>query len=210
VGYLRTLDAGNLVFDLYHRQTDNKITNIQYFDPETGILYNQFQNLNNDKATGVEGSLLYDFTKWFNMNLSSTFYHYRLDDRATELGDTKTSNNWDARLIAGFKLLPNTRLQTNFSYNSPTVTAQGRQSENFYTDLTIRQDFFDRQFNLTLRVSDVFATRRSKYERFGTNFYTFEHRKPESRVFMLTLSYRINNFRPEPGQRNGAGMEMDM
>jgi outer membrane receptor protein involved in Fe transport len=210
VGYLRTLDAGNLVFDLYHRQTDNKITNIQYFDPETGIMYNQFQNLNNDKATGIEGSFLYDITRWFNMNLSSTFYHYSLDDMTTEFGDTKTSNNWDARLITGFKLLPNTRLQANFSYNSPTVTAQGRQSENFYTDLTIRQDFFDRQLNLTLRVSDVFATRSSEYERFGANFYTFEYRKPESRVFILTLSYRINNFRPEPGQRNGAGMEMDM
>jgi outer membrane receptor protein involved in Fe transport len=210
VGYLRTLDAGNLVFDLYYRHTDNKITNIQYVDPETNILYNQYQNLNNDKATGIEGSLLYDITKWFNMNLSSTFYHYRLDDMTSESGDTKTSNNWDARLIAGFKLLDNTRLQANFSYNGPTVTAQGRQSENYYTDITIRQDFFDRQFNLTLRVSDVFATRSSENEGFGANFYTFEYRKPESKVFLLTLSYRINNFRPESDQRNGAGMDMDM
>ncbi|MFU8843472.1 MAG: TonB-dependent receptor domain-containing protein [Bacteroidales bacterium] len=210
LGYLRTLRAGNLVFDIYYRQTENKITNIQYFDPTNEILYNQFQNLNNDQATGVEGSLLYDITKWFNLNLSATFYHYRLDDRVTEQQELRTSNNWDTRMITGFKLLPNTRIQANFSYNSPTVTAQGRQSENFYTDLTIRQDFFERQLNITLRVSDVFATRSSEYERFGANFYTFEYRKPESRVFMLTLSYRLNNFRPQTDRQIGGGLEMEM
>ncbi len=205
IGYLRTLPAGNLSMDVYYRQTDNKISTISYVDPVSGILYHQFQNLNSDEALGVEGAFIYDITKWFNLNLSATFYNYQLNDNTLEGGGTRTSNNWDTRLIGGFKLPTNTRLQLNLSYESPSVEAQGREEEEYYADITIRQDLFDKKFNITLKVDDIFGTRKDRSYRYGENFYISETRQREPHVVILTLSYRINNFKERPDRRGDMG-----
>lgn len=208
IGYLRTLAAGNISGDLYYRKTDNKITTIQTLDQETGILYYHYENLNLDKAMGVEGAYVYDFTKWFNLNLSGSFYNYILEDRTTEDEGTKSSNNWDARAVTSFKFPTQTRLQLNFAYNSPTVAAQGSREESYYMDLTLRQDFLKKQLNLTVKVSDVFATRKEITETYGENFSVYSHRVSESQVFSFTLSYRLNNFkeRQERPADGGGGM----
>lgn len=204
LGYLRTLNAGNISADAYFRNTDNKITTIQTVDQETGILYYTYENLNTDQAMGIEGSFMYDVTPWFNLNLSGTFYNYILQDLTTGEGGTKTSNNWDARAITGFKLPTNTRLQLNFSYNSPTVAAQGMREENYFMDFTVRQDFLQKQLNLTLKIDDVFGTRKEVTETYGDNFYVYTNQKRESRIVSLTLSYRLNNFK-ERQERPGDG-----
>ncbi|MCF8368523.1 MAG: TonB-dependent receptor family protein [Bacteroidales bacterium] len=201
LGYMRSLAKGSLSLETYYRVTDNKITSIQRFDEETGILYTQFQNLNNDKALGLEGSVIYDINKWFNLNWSATFYNYRLEDKSSEGAEERTSNNWDTRLVTSFKLPTNTRLQLNLSYNSPTVSAQGRVEESYGADFTIRQEFFEKKFSAVLKVGDIFATQNREYTSRGVNFYTYEYRKPESRVVTLTLSYRINNFKEQKQER---------
>lgn len=209
IGYLRTLSSGSFSLETYYRNTDNKITSIQTVDEETGILYIQYQNLNNDEALGLEGAFIYDITKWFNLNWSATFYNYRLEDKTTEDTQKRTSNNWDTRLITSFKLPTKTRLQLNLAYNSPTVTAQGRAEESYYADFTIRQEFFEKKFSATLKLSDIFATQKREYTSRGTNFTTFEYRKPESLVLSLTLSYRFNNFKDQRVKPNiDAGGDM--
>lgn len=204
MGYLRTLEKGNVSADVYYRKTDNKITTIQTVDPSTGILYYTYENINLDKAMGVEGAFMYDFTKWFNLNLSGTFYNYVLEDKTSIENGTKSSNNWDVRAITSFKLPTQTRVQLNLSYDSPTVAAQGNREENYYMDFTIRQDLLKKQLNITFKVDDVFATRREVTETFGENFYVFNEQRRESRIMTLTLSYRLNNFK-ERQERRGEG-----
>jgi len=198
LSFIRTLPAGNASIEGYYRRTDNKITSIQTVDPETGILYQTFENLNNDKSLGVEGSFMYDITKWFNVNLSGTYYNYRLDDRRFENGDKiLSSNNWNARLITSFKLPSNTRFQLNASYESPTVEAQGREEEQYYFDFTMRQDFFGKKLNVTFKIGDVFSTRKHVEHTYGENFYVYQYRKREAPIYTLTLSYKLNNFKPQ-------------
>lgn len=208
IGYLRTLQAGNVSLDAYYRRTNNKITTIQTVDPETGILTITNENLNNDQALGVEGSFMYDFTDWFNLNLSGTYFNYRLDDRRGDENDISSSNNWNVRAISSFKIPTQTRVQVNMSYESPTVSAQGRLAEQYFMDLTIRQDFLNKQLNVTLRISDVFGTRQQIEEIWGPNFYVYDFRQREIRMTTITLSYRLNNFkdREERVRDSGGGM----
>ena len=204
IGFLRTLPAGNASVEAYFRKTDNEITRLQTVDPETGILYHTFINLNNEQSLGVEGSFMYDFTKWYNLNLSGTYYNYRLDDlRGESGGEELTSNNWDVRMISSFKLPTNTRFQLNFSYESPSVEAQGREEEEYYIDFTARQDFFQRSLNVTFKVGDVFGMRKDIEHTYGDNFYVYEYRERESPVFTLSLSYKLNNFKQRERSENG-------
>jgi outer membrane receptor protein involved in Fe transport len=208
VGYIRTLSAGNIAVDAYFRQTNNKITFIQYFDEETELVYNTFRNLNNDQALGTELSALYDITKWLNLNISGTYYYYRVEDLTGTTGDYRTSGNWDTRLITSFKLPTNTRIQVNFSYESASVTAQGRREATHFTDVTIRQEFLKNQLTATLKVGDIFASRVQESFIQGDNLYIYEREIPENRIITFTLSYRLNNFKPIQRSYNGGGAGM--
>jgi outer membrane receptor protein involved in Fe transport len=208
IGYLRTLKAGNITADVYFRKTDNKITSIQNFNEEIGLIYRVFRNLNNDRALGTELSFMYDFTKWFSVNLSGTYYYYEVEDLTGETSGYRNSNNWDTRAITTFKLPTNTRIQVNFSYQSASATAQGRSEGYHYTDITVRQDFFDKKLNATLKVGDLFATRIQESYLYGENIYEYEKEFPESRVVTFTIAYRLNNYK-ETRSRNGMG-GMDM
>ncbi|MEZ5082090.1 MAG: outer membrane beta-barrel protein [Bacteroidales bacterium] len=123
-------------------------------------MYIQYQNLNNDKALGVEAAIIYDFTKWFKLNWSATFYNYRLEDMSSEGVQERTSNNWDTRFVASFKLRTKTRLQLDLAYDSPSVTAQGRAEDSYYADFSIKQEFFKNKFTATLKLGDIFATQK--------------------------------------------------
>ncbi len=211
LGYLRAFNAGSFNIEAYYRNTRDKMTRVTYYDTASQYFINTFYNVNKEKALGLESSFIYDITKWFNLNLSTTFYNYRLDDLTGENAEYRSSNNWDARLIAAFKLPTNTAFQVNFTYNGPSITAQGRAESVYYTDLTLRQEFFKRGLGITLKLSDVFATNTSETWTSGPNFQAYEYRERESRVFMVTLSYRINNFKKTAAYQSsnvddGAGM----
>ena len=211
LGYLRAFGAGSVSIEGYYRNTTDKITRITQYDQESGYFINTFENLNEEKFLGVESSFIYDITKWFNLNLSGNYYYYRLDDLTGEDAKYRSSNNWDARVVTAFKFPTNTAFQINFAYNSPSITAQGRTEGVYFIDLTLRQEFFKRALGVTLKLADVFATNISESWSYGTNFTTYEYRQREPRVFTVTLSYRINNFKKTSQYQStnvddGAGM----
>lgn len=205
IGYLRTLPAGNFNIETYYRNTKNNITRIQYYDAAEGYLVNTFQNLNDDQAIGVESSFLYDVTKWFNVNLSGTYYYYQIEDLTGDTKDVRTSNNWDGRLVTSFNLPTQTRFQINAAYDSPTVTAQGESEGSYYMDFTAKQEFLKKSLSITLKISDILASRKSESYNYGQGFYTYRYQERESRVVSLTLSYRLNNYKekPESGSMDG-------
>jgi hypothetical protein len=128
-----------------------------------------------------------------------------LDDRTGSENEILTSNNWNLRTITSFKLPTQPRLQINMSYESPTVAAQGRRAEQYFMDLTVRQDFLNKQLNVTVRISDVFGTRQQIEETWGPNFYVYDFRQREIRMTTITLSYRLNNFKDRQDRVGDAG-----
>ena len=210
LGYLKAMSAGSFSVETYFRDTKNKITRVTYYVPDSAYFVNTYQNLNDEKALGVESSIVYDFTSWFNVNLSGTYYYYQVEDLTGESGSMRSSNNWDGRLATSFKLKTQTRFQLNFAYDSPTVTAQGEAEGSYYADFTLKQEFLKNNLSVTLKVADIFDTRKSESYRYGDSFYEYEYSKPESRVVSLTVSYRLNNFKQNPAfmsnSNDGGGM----
>jgi outer membrane receptor protein involved in Fe transport len=205
LGYLRTLEAGTFTAEAYFRDTRNAITWINYYDEELGYFINTARNLNKERALGIESSLVYDFTSWFNLNLSGTYYYFQLEDLTGQSTELRSSNNWDGRVMASFKLPSQTQFQLNTTYDSPTVTAQGRAEGSWYMDFTVKQEFLKKSLSITLKVSDIFASRTRESYSYGAGFYAYEYNQPESRVVSLTISYRLNNFKKNAALQNMGG-----
>jgi len=75
----------------------------------------------------------------------------------------------------------------------------------------MKQDFWKKKLTATLTLQDPFGTAKFENESVTNDFKSWFEMKREPRVLMLTLSYKINNFKTdERGNGSGGGGNMDM
>ena len=187
------------------------MTHVTEYDETQKLFIMKWDNLNQDHAAGAEIMFNWKFWKFLTVNSSFTPFYYALSG---EIGGTSVDDhsfNWRSSMNTTFQITPTTRFQVNMDYRSKSVTAQGYSHGYYYMNLAFRQDLFDRKLSATLQLRDVFGSVRSETYSFGENFEQHMVRIREPRVLTLTLSYKINNYKLNPGDRQeggGAGMDM--
>ena len=234
LNYNRTYGTGNVLVSTYFRNNTRDITNysdtisqqeLQNLDNasiDPNAILSTFINADRTNRTGLEivwqqkvGSS-FDFTPSFNAQ-------YR--DVKAEIGDLDLSNsgfNWDLELMANYKITnPDRKFWNNFGfqlsgeYESPRVTPQGRNKEQYVIDFAMRKDFLkNKAGTLTFNINDVLNSRR-----FGSivdteRFYQDSYRRWSVRTFRLTFSYRFGRqdmdiFKRREGGRGGSGDNND-
>jgi len=209
LGYQKGWGMNFLAAELYYRNTRNLITRVTEYDDSLDLFILNIENLNNDHSAGAELMVNWKFWKWLTVNGSFTPYYYRIDGDINGTPVSEETFSWSSNLNTTFQITPTTRLQTNMAYRSKTVTAQGSREGFYYMNVAFRQDLFDRKLSATLQVRDLFGSMKRDFTNVGENFLQHVVMSREPRVLTLTLSYRINNYRNEPGDRQGGGGEMD-
>ncbi len=78
--------------------------------------------------------------------------------------------------------------------------------------MALKQDLLKKKLTATLTVQDPFGTAKFERESVTSEFKNWFEWKREPRVVMLTLSYKINNFKSSErgGEQGGGGGNMDM
>jgi len=211
LSYQKRLLGAFVTLEGYYRVTAGKITETQTL-LENGIMLNTFENLTSDYSLGAELMINTEITKWFELNLVGNLYNYRLDGYIDDQNVDQNSTNWNSRFNGTFRLPQQFRLQLTSQYNGPSVTAQGT-SEGFWTaNLALRKEFFDRKLSATFSIRDMFKTAKRATTSSGTDFYSYDNFTREAPVFMINLSYRINNYKQKQEKRNGeeGGGESEM
>jgi hypothetical protein len=79
-----------------------------------------------------------------------------------------------------------------------------------FSNISYRQDFLNKKLTATVSIRDPFGTARFEGESYGENFKRWFRWERESQVVMLTLSYKLNNFKEERGGGNEGGGDMEM
>lgn len=197
-----------LSLDAFHRVTNNKIESYQTLEGE--IFYLRSGNLSKDFSTGLELTGNIDFTEWLLLNASVSMYKYRITGDLLGENIDRESTNWNGRMNTTLKFAENSRMQVNGFFRGPSVSAQGESKAMFYSNISYRHDFFSRKLSATVSVRDPLGTAKFERESYDTDFRSWFQWKREPRVVMLTLSYRINNFRSEERGERGGGGDMDM
>lgn len=201
--------------DAYYRITNNKIERIRSkYEERDNVFLSTYENVGKDYSLGVELMLGLEIAKWWHLDVMGNIYDYKVEgeyeyvsDGETRVADfSESSFNWNSRLNNTIRLGKSTRLQLNGMYNSPTVSAQGERDGFFMTNLALRQSFLKNKIAATLQVRDVFGTmsHSSTYE--GDGFYSWYDFQPNTPLVSLTLSFKINNYKPD---RKGGGQESD-
>ena len=191
--YMKKFGNSFVSLETFYRTTNNLITEVNKQVDQ--ILYLNVENLNRDYSMGGEIMGNINLNKWLLVNTSFTLYNYKLKGEISGVSVNKESTNYSGRLNTTVKFSPESRLQLTGFYRGPSVSAQGDQKGMAFANLSYRQDFLKKKLTATLSVRDVFGTMRMQRTSYSDNFKSTFKMTREPRVLMLTLSYRINNYK---------------
>lgn len=211
----RTSDS----FQFIRRESGDFVTNPD--GTELPVILTSPVNLGLEYRFGFEFTLNYSPFKWWKLN--SNFNFFRVETQGdytytTSNGDIVTTDldniayTWFTRLTSKVTLPYAIDWQTNFNYNGPQKTAQGKNIGVPSMNLGFSKDIFKEKATVALNVQDVFNSRKRISETF-LDGVTESRQEMQWRVRQVTLSftYRFNKKKNEkdsrPQRENGGGDE---
>ncbi|MGE5393709.1 MAG: TonB-dependent receptor domain-containing protein [Candidatus Saccharibacteria bacterium] len=196
LSYMRRLAGSSFIsFETFYRTTNDLMSRVQ--EVRDNVTYMSMDNLNRDHSTGGELMANINFTRWLLVNTSFTLYNYQLKGTLMGVSVDRQSTNYSGRMNATVKVSPESRFQLTGFYRGPSANAQGSQKGMMFTNFSYRQDFMKKKLTATLSLRDVFGTGKYEGTNIGQSFRSTFRMQREPRVLMLTLSYKINNYKME-------------
>lgn len=186
----------SLSVELYHRITKNKIDRIRSVYAEN-VSLNSVENIGKDFSTGSELMVIFDPLPFWNVNAMANLYNYKIEGILYNESFSRESFNWNTRFNNMLKLGANTQIQVNVNYNSPGVSSQGKWEGFFTTDVSVKQDLFEKKLSLTLQVRDLFSTAKHESSSSGPDFYSYNYFKHESPMVILNARINLNKYKPK-------------
>jgi len=189
--------------NLYGSATSDFITQVtRLLPPDTLIL--TYVNGKSAYKTGGEFDFTYIFNKYFSINTALSAFYTKTTGRVDEIDLETEDLAWTGNLKAIFKPDQKTELQLFLNYNSPVSLPQFDLDEIFYTDVSVRRTFFNKQLTVSLTLTDVFNTSDWNIETNNTAYYLTNHSKSSTRILWLGLSF---NFNSNNGKKTQKGVE---
>jgi outer membrane receptor protein involved in Fe transport len=151
------------------------------------ITRTSYANFGRTASYGLELSLTQPVTKWWKLTANGSYYRNQV---ASFTGDgTRAGFTGTAYLLSQFSPTKTLAVQFSGNYQAPLVVPQGRLLAVYGVDVALRQRLFRDRAALTLRVSDVFNTRRQYAQLAADGLATDLQTKYETRVGYLGLSW---------------------
>jgi len=183
------------------RQTSNLMQQISLFNPTTQITTNTSANIDHDRSMGTELMVYLEPVKWFSLNTSFNVFNYHMF--GTPIPSVANSvNTWNVHVSPTFHLNKETSVQANYTYNAPTITAQGTRSGFYSSTLAIKHNLLKDEASLTLQARNPIGVTSTITTTESAHQYKYSDFQRESQVFLLTFSYRINNYKAKQNKRN--------
>ncbi len=158
------------------------------------IARTSYANFGQTASYGLELSLTQTVTKWWKLIANGSFYRNQV---ASYSGDgTRANFTGTAYLLNTFSPTKTLAVQLSGNYRAPLVVPQGRVLAVYGVDVAVRQRLFRDRAALTLRVSDLFNTRR-QYTQLGAAGLTADlQTKYETRVGYLGFTWFLGANKP--------------
>jgi outer membrane receptor for ferrienterochelin and colicin len=195
LGHQLTWHATTLNTTLFGRFASQSIQSLRTIDTVATrrsaqpdfITRTSYANFGNTASYGLELSLTQPVTKWWKLTANGSYYRNQV---ASYTGDgTRANFTGTAYLLNQFSPTKTLALQLSGDYRAPLVMPQGRLLAVYGVDVALRQRLFHDRAALTLRVSDVFNTRRQYTQLAADGLTTDLQTKYETRVGYLGFSW---------------------
>ncbi|MFP4366934.1 MAG: TonB-dependent receptor domain-containing protein [Bacteroidales bacterium] len=221
IGYQYSQNRKSFNTAVFYRDTEDMISREMTMfggaNPQTSTT---FQNLMRGVSYGVEMVVNYPLFQWWRMNASGSYYYNKLEDESLPEWE-HSGDAWRLQAISNWNIANTVNFQARFNYQSSEVTAgrttgggcqqhggQGVLDAMHYLDLAARMDVMNGNGTISLRLSDIFKSRRFDMFTYGPSFTSDLMRRSDSRVLFLGFTLRFNEYRQRT-ERDREGSILD-
>lgn len=214
LGYSKYAKKWNFIGSVYIREVNNMIQRIKTMQPE-GYTIMTWENLDRGNSYGVELIGGYRPAKWVNLNLSFNIYQRTLIAENLLDGLNTSGLNYSGKLMSSFTLSKGTSAQLSARYSGPRTLTMGTMNPMYSMDFALRQSLFNKRASISLRVSDIFDTRKFAIDIETNNYIQELERSWSSRQVYVSFTYifgkqtKDNKRRTNRDQQNGNGGDSD-
>ncbi len=209
LAYVKQMGKTQLSVEGYYRIRQNKIEGFRTpyessdatIDSE-GVILTTFRNAGKDFSLGVEAMLTTPLTKWWEASFSGNIYDYRLEVEAGEESYNRESLTWDLRASTTFTLTKWLRLQLDGNYRSESITSQGSWGAYYSFNAGLKGDFLNRRLSASLTWRDFLSTAKYSSVLSSDGIYQTTEYRPHTPFIMLSIGYRLNNFKSSRQHQN--------
>ena len=183
----------------------------------TPVIYSSPVNLGKETRFGFEFTLNYNPFKWWKLNSNFNFFRNKTEgDYSYTVVESglpvtviesldNTANSWFTRLSSKVSLPYKIDWQTNFTYNGPQNTAQGKNKGNGAVNLGFSKDLLKDKATIALNVQDLFNSRKRISETYLESLNSYSEMQWRTRQVTLSFTYRFNQKKGEkqPQKKRG-------
>ena len=158
------------------------------------IARTSYANFGNTASYGLELSLARPLATWWKLTANGSFYRSQV---ASYAGDgTRANFTGTAYLLNTFSPTKTLAVQASGNYRVPLLVPQGRLLAVYGVDVALRQRLFQDRAALTLRLSDLFNTRRQRTQLEAEGLTADLQTKYETRVGYLGFTWFLGANKP--------------
>ncbi len=208
IGHSKTWEKTSLMTSVFYRQINDVMKRVSWLDTVKGVNYMTTENLSKGVSYGVEFIAERELTKWWRLNVNFSYFRTIIQGNINDGSITNDNYSWTSKFNSAMNFPKGLSIQVSGNYRAPIVTPQGKMFAMYSADVAVKKDIVKDKFTMGFRVSDIFNTSHFDVETYGTDFYSYMHRKRDSRIAYLSLTYKINGgLKMKPSKRldNGGG-----
>ncbi|HPI30562.1 MAG TPA: TonB-dependent receptor family protein [Bacteroidales bacterium] len=206
LGHLVSFKETSFNTTLFYRETNNMITRVLNV-LDSGMTFTSYQNLDKGSSFGLEFIYTQGIFKWWKINANFSLFGTKYYGESSIVGFNDIHPSWTTKINSSMTFWKSFDVQLGFNYNSSQITAQsrgwgpggmggsdaqGKRLANYNFDIGLKKDFFKNTLTFTLRLSDVFNTRKSEVITYAADYYSDVDRWSDSRVLFFGVSYKFS------------------
>ena len=195
LNYIKKYDNAYLSLETYYQVVKNKIEWVRSVY-ENSTIQRYPENVGKGYYWGIDGTYSFDLRKWWRVDLSGSFYNYKVKGEWGQLIFDEDNFTWNYRINQTFKLNSLTQLQSNWRYYSRRITSQGFYEPVYTLDIAFKKQLFNRKLSGVVELRDVFATNNRENTNEGIGFKDYYFQMIHTPVLTFTFTYRFNNYKP--------------
>ncbi|HEV7378925.1 MAG TPA: TonB-dependent receptor [Dyadobacter sp.] len=197
IGVVKDFKEGSVFATIYNQRIKNVVNRVNSVYNDT-ILNRIYTNAGLATSWGLESGSTFNIAKWWQLYAGGNLYHYKIKGALFNNNVNVNASSWIYAVNATttFKVSPTFHLQASLNYMSKRITAQGEDSRFVTPNMSAKKTFLKGKLAATLQWQNsdlgLLGTNRQRITTFGKDFFTTTNYIQETDIFLLNLSYNIN------------------
>lgn len=197
IGVVKDFEEGSGFVTLYNQRIKNVVNRVNSVYNDS-IINRIYTNAGLATSWGAELGGNLNLTNWWQLYAGANVYHYQIEGALfhNTVNVNTSSVVYSINSHTTFRILSTLQIQWALNYLSRRVTAQGKDSRLVNPSLSVRKTFLKGKLAASIQWQNIdlglLNANQQRITTWGRDFYTTTNYIQETDIFLLNLSFNLN------------------